>query len=226
MSMKKKTVALIVGATMLVSLSAGAMAATKLEQVKAYLNPNLTFKLNGEVVKLTDSNGKSVVAINYNNTNYLPVRAVSNLLDTAVNYDAKTDTINIGEKIDGTPISSNFKDMYYSKDPNHTTYNGKDYKEVFYDNGTSKRSVSFMLYPKGQYQTLTLKLAVIGGQMEDFTILDSENRIILKQVELVESKDGLIEIKVDIGGVSELYINGNVEKGTNVLVPLIDSYYK
>lgn len=223
--MKKKWIASIAVASMLVGGGVGAFGASNLQEIKAYLDSGLKFKLNGQAYVPTNDKGGAVLPITYNGTTYLPVRAISNALNTAISYDAKTKTISLGEQTEGTPIAQGFENMYHTKDPALTSYNGKDYKEVFFDNAPSKRGTSFMLYPKGKYQKLVLQVAAIGSDIEKFEIIDSGKDIVLKTVS-VNVADGLKTIEVDIGGVSELYINGDVEAGGKVFVPLTTSYFK
>lgn len=224
--MKKKTMAAVLGVTILASMGTGAYAATKLQEIKAYLNPDVKVKVDGAPVQLKDVNGNAIVPILYKNANYVPVRAVADALGVAVDYDQATRTVIFGEKIEGTALSVGFKDMYHTKDPAFTTYKGKDYKEAYFNNGTGNRSSSFMLYPKKQYQTLQLQIAAIGSDIEKFTIKDSKKDIILKEVELIKAEDGLTTIEVNIGGVEELYVYGDISKEGSVFVPLTTSQYK
>ncbi|HIW33055.1 MAG TPA: copper amine oxidase N-terminal domain-containing protein, partial [Candidatus Paenibacillus intestinavium] len=185
--MKKKTLAAILGVTILASMGTGAYAANKLQEIKAHLNPDVKVKVDGAPVQLKDVKGNAITPILYKNANYVPARAVADALGVAVDYDQATGTIIFGEKIEGTALSVGFNDMYHTKDPDLTTYKGKDYKEVYFDNATGNRSTSFMLYPKKQYQTLELQIAAIGSDITNFTVKDSKNNIILKEVELIKS---------------------------------------
>jgi len=224
--MKKKVFATIMASTVIASMATGAYGATKLQEIKAYLNPGISFKVDGVPTQLQDSNGLAVLPITYKNTTYLPVRAVSDALDVAVNYDGKTETIHLGEVVEGVSLASDFRSDNHTKDPAYTTYQGKDYKEAFYNGNKSNRSVSFMLYPKGRYQTLYLQVAALGKPLEDLTIKDSDNDIILKEVKYIDSSEGLITIEVDIGGVDTLYIHGDADRDGQVFVPLTTSYFK
>ncbi|HER2177940.1 TPA: hypothetical protein VJS51_001779, partial [Streptococcus pyogenes] len=63
---------LMVG-TLTLGIGTGALAATGLEPIKAYLNSKISLKLNGTTVTAKDANGKTVLPITYNGTTYLPV---------------------------------------------------------------------------------------------------------------------------------------------------------
>ncbi|MEK4251372.1 stalk domain-containing protein [Paenibacillus sp. FSL W7-1287] len=224
--MKKKVFATIMATTVIASMATGVYGATKLQEIKAYLNPGISFKVDGVPTQLKDSSGLAVVPISYKNTTYLPVRAVSDALGVAVNYDGKTETINLGEVVDGIALSKDFRSDNHTKDPAQTTYKGKDYKEAFYNDNNANRGVSFMLYPKGRYQTLYLQIAALGEPFEKIQIKDSDNDIILKEIEVIDPSEGLITIEVDIGGVDTLYVHGSADRNGQVFVPLTTSYFK
>lgn len=224
--MKKKVLVTTMALTVLMSMSFGAFAATKLQEIKAYLNPAIGIKVNGVPVQLKDTSGLNVVPITYNGATYLPVRAVSDALSVAVDFDQANNTVILGEKVDGVAISKGFSDMYHTKDPQFTNYGGKDYSEVFYDNGSGNRSSSFMLYPKKQYQKLYLQVAAIDEPIEDLTIKDSDSGIVLKTVQVINPEQNIITIEADIGGVESLYIHSDANKNGKVFIPLTTSYYK
>ncbi|THF78062.1 stalk domain-containing protein [Cohnella fermenti] len=223
--MKKAMTATLLGVALFAGMGAGVYAGSNLQEIKAYLNSGLKFKVDGTPVQLQNASGAAVVPITYNNTVYLPVRAVSDALDIAVDYDAATGTIQLGEKSEGVSISSGFDSMYHTKDPDKTIYNGKDYKEVYFDNADGNRSSSFMLYPKGRYQKLYLQVAAIGKDVEGLFVKDSDSDIELKATTL-DVADGLATVEVDIGGVDSLYVYADVEDGGSMFVPLTTSYYK
>ncbi len=223
--MKKKWFATVAAASLLLSASAGVYAGSNLQEIKAYFDSSIKFVVNGTAFEPTNEKGVPVLPIIHNGTTYLPVRSISGALDVAVNYDSKTKTVYLGEKLEGTPISAGFDNMYHTKDPEMTVYKGKDYKDVFFDNATGSRSSSFMLYPKGKYQKLYLQIAAIGEDIEQFKVEDSKSGTVLK-TETVAVADGLKTIEVNIAGVHELYIHGNVSDSGKVFVPLTTSYYK
>ena len=143
----------------LLSLTTGALAATKLQQITAFLNPAINVKVDGQPVQLRDGNNNVIVPINYKDLNYFPIGALSSVLGVAVDYDATTKTIMLGEKTEGTAITKGFSNMYYTKDPAQTTYKGKDYKEAYFDNHSGNRASGFMLNPENKYQKLYLQIA-------------------------------------------------------------------
>ena len=101
----KKTLlsAIVLGMTL--TGAAGVYAGTKLENINAYLNHGIIFKVNGSDQSLTDSNGNRLVPITYQNTTYLPVRAISDMTGINVGYDAASQQIRLETKqtVDSQP---------------------------------------------------------------------------------------------------------------------------
>jgi len=91
----KKTLLSLIVVGMTLSGAAGVYAGSKLEKISAYLNHGITFKVNGAVQSLTDSNGKKLVPITYQNTTYLPVRVISNMAGINVQFDAASQQIRL-----------------------------------------------------------------------------------------------------------------------------------
>ncbi|MFD2115656.1 hypothetical protein ACFSTH_10575 [Paenibacillus yanchengensis] len=224
--MKKRTFVIILSTAMLASMATGAFAATKLQQIKAYLNPEIKVQVDGTFKTMRDGKGNELASINYNGLNYFPIAAIAGALDTAVDYNKETKVISLGEKVDGVSIAKGFSDMYFTKDSKLTTYKGHDYKEGWFNNGPGNREASFMLKPSKKYQTLYLKVATIDGDISNFTVKDADKDVILKQVATITPEEGLATIEVDIGGADSLYIFGDVKDKTAVFVPLTASYYK
>ncbi|WP_341280953.1 stalk domain-containing protein [Paenibacillus sp. FSL H8-0537] len=223
--MKKLTIAVILGTTIVASMATGAYGATKLQEIKAYLNKDISFKVDGKPVQLRDGSNNTVVPISYKGTTYLPVRSISDALGVAVDYDSKTQMIQLGEKVEGVAISSSMTtNMYRTKDAAQTTYNGKDYKEAIFDNAEGARSSSFILEPKKKYQKLYLQIAAVGQDLGKLTVKDTDTDTILKTTE-INVADGLVTVEVEIGGANQLYVYADAKEGGAVFVPLTTSYY-
>lgn len=75
------------------SITAIAAAATT---VQATLSPDITVKYNGVVQTMKDVSGTEVYPIVYNGTTYVPIRAVSNMLGIAVDWESSTKTVLLG----------------------------------------------------------------------------------------------------------------------------------
>ncbi|TCM90793.1 hypothetical protein EV294_110150 [Paenibacillus sp. BK033] len=104
----KRTVATMMIAGMTVSGAAGVYAGTNMEKISAFLNHGIGFKINGSTYIPKDENGKTLAPITYHDTTYLPVRALSNALNTPIQYDSKTNTIYIGTSTTDQWVLTNY----------------------------------------------------------------------------------------------------------------------
>ncbi|XOK61127.1 hypothetical protein ACJ7K1_32375 [Paenibacillus elgii] len=111
----KKTLlsAIVLGMTL--SGAAGVYAGSKLEEIKAYLNHGITFTVNGADQSLTDSDGKKLVPITYQDTTYLPVRAISNMAGMNVEFDAASQKIRLETKKAGESPADEWITINYSE---------------------------------------------------------------------------------------------------------------
>ncbi|MDQ1236147.1 hypothetical protein QE450_003645 [Paenibacillus sp. SORGH_AS306] len=95
---KKKWIIPIYIAAMALTGSAGVYASSTLESITASLNHNLNIEISGKAYKPTGPNGESLSPIVYQGTTYLPVRSISEALNTDVNYDSSNNKISITPK--------------------------------------------------------------------------------------------------------------------------------
>ncbi|QJD86361.1 stalk domain-containing protein [Cohnella herbarum] len=219
--MKRKWTVLMMSAALFVSTSVGVYAGTNLQEIKAYLNGNIKIKVDGKPAPLVDDKGKPVLPIVYNSTTYLPVRAVSDVLGVAVDWDAASSTVLLGEKVDGVSIDTGDDiSIHITKDPDLTKYNGKDYKTVI----TYMGNDSIVLYPKKKYQKLYLQTAALGKDVE-LIIRDSDTFRSLKTA-TVAVADGLKTIEVDIGGLDTISVMVESQTDGGYFIPLTTSYFK
>ncbi|WP_138494880.1 hypothetical protein [Paenibacillus pinistramenti] len=224
--MKKLTAAAAIGLGMAACLGTGVYAGSNLTEIKAYLNGNIQIKYNGNPVQLLNDQGQVQLPITYNGTTYLPIKAVSTILKTAVSYEPQTNTVFLGEKLEGVSIAKGFSSDWHTQDPQVTVYQGKDYKDVFFNNYASTRSAGFILEPEGKYQKLELQMAAIGADISEVTIKDTDTDVVLKKVPLPVS-DGLKTVEVNIAGSKNLYVSVvRIEENGSWFVPLTTSYYK
>ena len=105
--MKKKlshTSALFLAVAIVLSFASGAAAAGGLQEIRAYLNSNITLKLDGEAQVLTDASGVRTYPITYNNTTYLPIRSIGTLLGVEVGWDQATQSVLLGKQPSGVDL--------------------------------------------------------------------------------------------------------------------------
>jgi len=93
--MKKGIASLLVGSALLIGTGTGALAATNMEEVTAYLNDQIKVEVNGNPATLQTANGTKVTPLTYNGTTYLPVRATAELMGANVVYNAATSTVQL-----------------------------------------------------------------------------------------------------------------------------------
>lgn len=95
MQIKKSVFVSTVLACSLLFGAVGVYAGNGVEAVKANLNHNIKFSLNGSSWALKDNKGNKMAPLVYNNSTYVPLRAVSEALGAEVNLDVNTMTISI-----------------------------------------------------------------------------------------------------------------------------------
>ncbi|MGN7764920.1 hypothetical protein [Paenibacillus sp. 22594] len=92
MKSKKMIIATMVFG-MAVTGSAGVYAGTSMQKISAYLNHSIGFTVNGAAYTPVDNNGKTLAPITYNDTTYLPVRAVADALKVPVTFNPSTNQV-------------------------------------------------------------------------------------------------------------------------------------
>lgn len=106
MKIRKSVFALVLAVTMLFSTAIGAVASNGIEKIQASLNHNIKFLLNGSAWSPKDPSGKTLSALVYKGSTYVPLRSVSEALGAAVDWDASTSTITIdGDDNNGIPYN-------------------------------------------------------------------------------------------------------------------------
>ncbi|NMI04563.1 hypothetical protein HF638_11275 [Paenibacillus sp. SZ31] len=232
--MKKKVVLGLMVGTLALGIGTGALAATGLEPIKAYLNSKITLKMNGAKVTAKDANGKTVLPITYNGTTYLPVRAVGSLLGTEITYDSATSSVLIGGNNGSSPSETDKLTLsslgtsvlgtsaWHTKDPAETTYKGKDYKDVYLHTDSVKQGNDFQIMTGKTYSSLHLELAALQGNQE-IQVINQDNTV-LKKLSLAPGS-GLVSLDVDVSGTEAVFVEiVSEDPGSSLFVPLTTSY--
>jgi hypothetical protein len=94
----------------------GVLASNGLEKITANLNKNIKFVLDNKKWQLKDQSGKQDFPISYNNTTYIPVRAVSEALGVPIEWDGDTKTIYINSELPVKPDSTTLDQLKTADD--------------------------------------------------------------------------------------------------------------
>lgn len=124
--MKKWKKVLLLTLLMGSCFAAGAVASNGIEKVDAFLRPDFKMVVDGKAVQLENP------VLLYNDSSYLPVRAVSELLGANVNWQDSTNTIYINPRFAGQPEipadTTTYPEIKMEQPyPLLLTYLGKDY---------------------------------------------------------------------------------------------------
>lgn len=74
--------------------------------IQATLRPDIKVAVDGATKTFYDANGAKVYPISYNNTTYLPVRAIGGLMGKSVGWNESTQTISLNAPGSGNAGSS------------------------------------------------------------------------------------------------------------------------
>jgi len=215
--MMKKPVALILCLVFLLGVSSGVIAAANQQEIKALINYNLKMKLNGNDFAPLGSDGQVMRPITYKGTSYLPVRAIAEALDIAVDYDSATQTIYLGEKgripVAGTDFKKNYT-CQFSVDTSQLFVNNQQYQwGIVYTGTDGNYEYSCFVCPNGEYQKFggTACFQDLDNSTEEviIKIRDTDYQgTVLKEITLKKGDSTAFEI--DIPGVKTLYIQNLV----------------
>lgn len=106
---------LLCAAVLLGALSAGT-GAHAVSTVKAALRPDYTIVIDGTARTFYNVSGQQVYPVSYQDTTYLPVRAIGELMGKIVSWDEDSKTVTLsgtrtGEATKGTPASADVQDV-------------------------------------------------------------------------------------------------------------------
>jgi hypothetical protein len=84
--------------------ASGVMAAPAIQEITAYLRPDIKLVVDGTAIAMNSWDGTSVIPISYNGTTYLPLRALGNALNKTVTWDNNTQTVYLGAATIQDPV--------------------------------------------------------------------------------------------------------------------------
>lgn len=216
--MKKKFVVLIAAIAMLFGVVAGVSAAPILEKISAHLNWSVKFSIGGKEWSPKDPNGNKLAPITYKGSNYLPVRAVAEAFDIAVDWDGNTNTIYLGEKTDSVHISDEeVKPDYASMlttDKQYTVQDGQDYKAGIVMESINSAQRKTTLVSNNKYQKLELNLYGLDLKYDVDVRIYGKNDTVLQHV-VIGKNQANDTVEIDIGGQNEITIIAKSEPGAS-----------
>ena len=129
------------------------------------LNRKLQIERNGVILSFYDANGDAVYPISYNDTTYLPIRALANIFNRSIYYESKTNSVLLFD-------SKQELDKYLlvHSDINYLKYKGID--DSFFDDVevVSPRK-PYPSYLDEEYKFLNKKeYAIVIGKVDDCII--------------------------------------------------------
>lgn len=199
-----------------------------ISNITAQKNSNLKIALNGNAFIPKDAKGNILNIISYNGLSYLPVRSIGEACGLAVDYDPKTQTIILGERA-GKGLSlfdmeydTINQHIYITKDPQILTYNSNSYITGMFTKYSSGGNIEFTSLNK-RFQTLTFKAWVIGSKPIDLDITAEKYFGIKLRSMTLNHSDGLVDISVNVQGVSKLCFKAETD-GSKLYI--VDAYLK
>lgn len=203
-------------------------AQSSIYNITAQINSNLKIALNGNSFITKDAKGTILNIISYKGTIYLPVKSIGEACGLAVDYNSNTQTIILGERAGkGLSLFDMAYDtinqhIYITKDPKILTYNKNSYKIGMFSKYNSGGNIEFINLNK-RFQTLTFKAWVIGPKSLDLDIFAEKYSGIKLRSMTLNQNDGLIDINVNIQGLSTLCFKAETD-GSKLYI--VDAYLK
>ncbi len=196
--------------------------------ITATLKATTKMKLYGKDFTPKETDGSYVLPISYNGRTYLPVRSLAEALNIPVEYDANTQTIWMGGKIETVPVDSTaqYQDYYgtvITKDAAMLSTPGQAYKWGIV-NGKPESLFTYgcALMPEAKYKTFKASAFLDEAVKMDLVLelrKDTYNGEVIKSYTLKPGQTQ--EIEADIAGVQKFYIISNVLIGHDKVTKLV-----
>ncbi len=214
--MKKRNILILLLVFILLSsFFIGVSAFSYYVNIEAVINQNLKMVVDNIEWTPMETDGTALRPITYKGRTYLPVRALSEKYDIAIDYDDDTQTVLIGNK-EWTPyihdimfISCN-DFVGYTFDKDLLECAGNDFEAGFvYDEDVLNFYSETSLLVSRRFQTMKFQIAYEKGKCKQDAVTlyikeDSKNGAILKSV-TVESGE-LLDVECDIKAANKLFI--------------------
>ena len=235
--MKKFLITLTLALTLVLSN----MAYAAVIPTEVVLNQNLTITYNGEVQRFKNVKGDIVYPISYQGTTYLPIRSISCLFETEIEWDGDTNSIYLGRGSLDTIAAESIPQFIAGTNQNILVDLNQDIK-IYHNNQvqTFKDVTGKVVYPLSYQGTTYLPVRAISNLYNANIewVGETETVVITKKEEApVQTDLNNITETVSISGYAAL--NGNISfyvyiGGKNIeveaakfnLPPVLFDYYK
>ena len=186
-----------------------------IKYITAQINYSIKMKFNGLDFNPIESDGTSIRPITYNGRTYLPLRALSEKLGVAVDWDQNTQTVILGEREKVLDVN-NFLGNSYNE---YTTDSDLLYmNSASFDCGYVGEHICLTLNTKGKFQKIGFEVGFIDHNSKSsdphtINIWNEDSRVLLHRKELYQGEN--YKAEVNIKGAQKITISseGNdVEK--------------
>lgn len=198
------------------------------QAISATLKGTIKMKLYGKDFTPKETDGSYVLPISYNGRTYLPVRSLTEALNVPVEWDATTQTIWMGGKIENVPVDSisqyeNYYGTIITKDAAMLSAPGKAYKwGVVNDKPVDMAYFSAYLKPEGKYKTFTASVFMDEAVKQDLVFEIRKDKYDGEVIKSYTLKPGqTVDIEADIAGVQKICLISNVMIGHGKVDKLI-----
>jgi hypothetical protein len=200
--MKRVTVIFMLIATALFCLATGAYAASNLTAIKAYLNGDVKFLMDGANWRPTDDKGIEVLPITYDGATYLPLRVFANAFDIPVSYDVASKTILLGESsalnLNAKQVTTEYTGSEWHDviDKKQLVFGGHQYNGAFAFAASSNESYNFKINFGQKYSSL--HLIILAKDNMKIKVYNGDKQQLSDEISLVEGE--VKEVDVDLQG--------------------------
>jgi len=211
----KKSVTFALVIVFILSFCLCIMAAPNLQEAKVNIDYEMKILLHGQPFNPTDSQtGAALRPIIYKSRIYLPVGSICDAVELACNYDAKSNVLNIGEKLEYIPVdvkqlkvhSGYGTEVYLTKDLDLLYTPDKAYKWGLTTVGEFSHYWSLELLTNGEYTKF--KGSIYNSDKNGTETIqihaEKSNGEIVKVLKVEPGKT--VDFEVNIQGIENLYI--------------------
>ena len=196
----KKLKTLLMVSTIVASLSVTAFAVSGVvKNVTAQIRGDIVVRVEGQTQSFKNAQGETIEALSYNGSTYLPVRAIGELMDKEVTWNASTKVIDL-DSDKNTVVPDNITDADSIIGGNISIGNTNFDKEI--------KAI------KSEIESAYKKINAITQNTSDSTAREYES-----ELEKIDNKLDNLDDKIEIG-----YKKGDITKAQyNVLEKSVDS---